>query len=412
MNNTQWLQKKPTWWGWYVAFISAISSAVLGSTLSQFSMTLRPLAEQIGVTEAQIALSESLKTGAIVVSMLLAPVMIKKIGMKWTYYLGTGVFLVSQTLIPYVESYAFLAFLKVLQSCVGLLFPLLLILIVKSNESRNVGFATAIFTGIFYAGTTIGGTIASMAMGVGGWRFSYHILSILLIILSTIFILTVPMEGRVPEDATEKREGKGAYRSVVTNKTTWFLIVAFLPTIWTIQAIGGDLTPFGQSLGYSEAEMGEIMGLSSLAILVAALVSGKVSDICASLCENKLVARVWVLSAGAVFICAGVLFLLVSDVRAPHYALFNTVSFVLSFGASWGLGSFYCIMPEAFVGEEVGVANAFTGGIADLGMPLALVVMAVLGIQHNLWTLAWLSCAVISVLGVIATTMIVRQKRA
>lgn len=412
MNHTQSLQTKPTWWGWYVAFISAISSAVLGSSLSQFSMTLRPLAEQIGVTEAQIALSESLKTGAIVVSMLLAPVMIKKIGMKWTYYLGTGIFLISQTAIPYVESYGVLAFLKIAQSCVGLLFPLLLILIVNSNESRNVGFATAIFTGIFYAGTTIGGTIASMAMSIGGWRFSYHILSLILIVLATIFVLTVPMEGLLQEAPNRERTGKGAYRSVVTNPTTWLLITAFLPTIWTIQAIGGDLTPFGQALGYSEGEMGEIMGLSSLAILVAALVSGKVSDVCASLCENKLVARVWVLALGAVFICAGVLFLLISDVRAPHYGLFNTVSFVLSFGASWGLGSFYCIMPEAYVGEEVGVANAFAGGIADLGMPLALVVMAVLGIQNNLWTLAWLSCAVISVLGVVAAALIVRQKQA
>ena len=404
------LNKKDSWeWrGWYVALISAVTAAVSAASASQFSTTLAPLALKLGVTEDAIALSDPLKSAVVVAAMLMAPTVIKKCGWRLVYILSLLSFLIPQSLMPYAPTYNAFLGLKALQGLSALMFPLFLALIMEWNESHHMGLATSIFTGIFYAGGAIGGTIAGFATIYSGWAFSYHILSIMMTLLSAVFLLTVSSKQAKPIDESQP-QNKGAYRSVVQNKLTWFLVIAFLPTIWTIQAIWADMVPFGLGLGYSDAETGGIMGISAVAILIAALLSGKASDLFSNRSTHRLNARIKVLSVGTVFIALGVLAMFVIDMRSPGLLAFNTVTFLLSFGAAWGLGAFYCIIPEVYEGEQVTVANGFIGGVADMAMPMSPIVMAIVGIGMNRWHLAWLSCVGVCLVGLWAAYKIIKR---
>ena len=396
------------WRGWYVALIGAITAAVSAASVAQFSTTLAPLAQKLGVAEDAIALSDSLKSAVVVVAMLIAPTVIKKFGWRPIYVLSFLAFLIPQSLMPYASNYSAFLGLKALQGFSALMFPLVLALIMEWNESHNMGLATSIFTGIFYAGGAVGGTIAGFATAYGGWAFSYHILSMMMTVLSVVFLLTVSSK-QGESSGEEQEQSSGAYRSVVQNKLTWFLVIAFLPTIWTIQAIWADMVPFGFGLGYSESETGGIMGISAAAILIAALISGKISDLFSKRSVDKLNARIKVLSVGIVFIALGILAMVAIDMSAPSLFAFNAVTFVLSFGAAWGLGAFYCIIPEVYAGEQVTVANGFIGGIADMAMPLSPIVMAVVGIGMNRWNLAWFSCVAVCLVGLWAAYKIITR---
>ena len=404
------LNKKDSWeWrGWYIALISAVTAAVSAASASQFSTTLAPLAQKLGVAEDAIALSDPLKSAVVVAAMLMAPTVIKKCGWRVVYILSLLSFLIPQSLMPYAPTYAVFLGLKALQGFSALMFPLLLALIMEWNESHHMGLATSIFTGIFYAGGAVGGTIAGFATIHSGWPFSYHILSIMMTVLSVVFLLTVSSKQAEPIEENQT-EDKGAYRSVVQSKLTWLLVIAFLPTIWTIQAIWADMVPFGLGLGYSESETGGIMGISAVAILIAALISGKVSDLFSKGSAHKLNARIKVLSVGIVLIALGILAMFAIDMRAPGLFAFNAVTFLLSFGAAWGLGAFYCIIPEVYEGENVTVANGFIGGVADMAMPMSPIVMAVVGIGMNQWHLAWLSCVGVCVVGLWAAYKIIKR---
>ena len=404
------LNKKDSWeWrGWYIALISAVTAAVSAASASQFSTTLAPLAQKLGVAEDAIALSDPLKSAVVVAAMLMAPTVIKKCGWRVVYILSLLSFLIPQSLMPYAPTYSVFLGLKALQGFSALMFPLLLALIMEWNESHHMGLATSIFTGIFYAGGAVGGTIAGFATIHSGWPFSYHILSIMMTVLSVVFLLTVSSKQAEPIEENQT-EDKGAYRSVVQSKLTWLLVIAFLPTIWTIQAIWADMVPFGLGLGYSESETGGIMGISAVAILIAALISGKVSDLFSKGSAHKLNARIKVLSVGIVLIALGILAMFAIDMRAPGLFAFNAVTFLLSFGAAWGLGAFYCIIPEVYEGENVTVANGFIGGVADMAMPMSPIVMAVVGIGMNQWHLAWLSCVGVCVVGLWAAYKIIKR---
>ena len=399
--------------GWYVAVLSALTSSLSAATAAQFSATLVPLATKLGTSQEIIALTESAKSVIVVPAMLLSPALTRKFGWRPVFIAGFLSFLIPQIGMPLTSSLFVLTALKALQGFSALLFPLFLSLIMEWSTPRSMGLATSIFTGCFYAGGVFGGTVAGYVIESWTWEATFHVLSAAMIVMATLFFLTVTSR-QGPEKGNSSAENRGAYRFVVRHRLTWFLIAAFLPTVWTIQAIWADMVPFGAALGYADAQTGNVMGLSATAILAASLLSGKASDLAAASARNRLKARTAVFSLSAVMVIAAVAALVLLNPAPPRLFRFNLAVFLLSFGAAWGLGSFYCIFPDFYTDDQVAAANGFIGGIADLAMPLSPIVMALVGIRMNLWSLAWSSCAVVAVAGLFFAAGIYRfdaQKR-
>jgi MFS family permease len=110
---------------------------------------------------------------------------------------------------------------------------------------------------------------------------------------------------------------------------------------------------------------------------------------------------------GYVFALAALGFLIFAN-TAANIAVFGVSSFLFTFGAAWGLGVFYSILPELFDQEKVPLATGLTGGVGDMGMPLApFFVGAVFGIR-GLWRAGWLLCAFVLVLSIAAIMILLR----
>jgi MFS family permease len=416
---TRDIANETSWQGWIAALAFSLLSAVTAAATSQFSATLAQVAEQVGTTEATVAFVDALKYFLSVGAVLTAPYLIKKCGKRAVFAAGCLVFLIPQVWMPFNGNFALFVILKSMQGLCVILFPLFLVMIAERCAPRDIGLATAILTGFTYAGGPAGGMIAGLCLATAGWRASFHAISVAMLaaVLFSVLMFTkgAPAGEESPEPGARAADSGKDYRFVVRNRLTWLLVLAFFPTIWTVQSIWSDMIPFGRGLGFSETEMGGVMSVSALSILAASLLSGKVSDLAvsrlpASRGPGRLRRRVSVFSLGTVLIMAGVAVLLSSDLRPPNTALFNFVVFSLSFGAAWGLGSFYSIFPEYFKGGEVSAANGFIGGLADMGMPASPMFMAVVGIGMGHWNLAWASCAVIAAAGLVFSAVILKRR--
>lgn len=397
--------------GLYTAIIGALTGAVSAATAGQFSAALAPMAIQFGVSEEAVALTESVKSATVVIAMLVAPEIMRRSSWRFSFMLAALAMLIPQILIPAAESYPLLLALKALQGFSALLFPLILSLIMEWSNDRNMGLTTSVFMGVFYAGGSAGGTAAGVVISRWGWQSSFHALSAAMAVMGIIFLTTIKSARTAVAAEQGALSGSGGvYKSVVRRKETWFLIMAFLPTIWTIQAIWADVIPFGLSIGYTESGVGGTAAISAIAIVIASVLSGRASDYFALRVKPPHVGRMAVFSASMLLIMAGSLLIVFIDLAPPAKSAFNAAIFLLSFGAAWGLGSFYCILPEIFNEEQTITANGFVGGIADMAMPLSPMLMAILGIGMGRWDLSWLSCVAVSIAGLASAAKILRRK--
>lgn len=396
--------------GWYVTIAFSVFSALAAASVSQFSATLTQVAELLGTTKETVAFLDAVKSFFAVFSMLTAPYCIKKFGARAVFAGACFFFLMPQIAMPFTGNYTLFTVLKCVQGLNVYYFPLALLVVAQRSRPCDIGLATAVFMGATYAGGAVGGTIAGICLSVMDWRSAFHAISIPMVLISVILFFVLPKTSEEPAaGGGETKGGKGAYQFVVRNKLTWFLIFAFLPTVWTVQAIWSDMIPFGQYLGFSDSALGGVMSVSAFAIMLVSLISGKTSDWFASRGQDKLRRRVGVFLLGTILILIGVVIMLAIDISPSDVWTFNGVVFVLSVGAAWGLGSFYGIFPEYFRGDEVSAANGFIGGCADMAMPLSPIFMAAVGIGMNRWHEAWLSCVVMAVVGFAFSMVILKQ---
>jgi MFS family permease len=166
-----------------------------------------------------------------------------------------------------------------------------------------------------------------------------------------------------------------------------------------LTSIGSSFSPPNRGFyNYDAENIGLIMSSLSFGIFFACVVSGKISDYLSERSKNRGMARLAVFSAGPVLTVISILLLFLMDKN--NFYQFYGLMLLLSFAGAWGLGSFYCILPELMEKSSVEYATGFIGGIADLAMPIGPLIFGVAFGVKGLWTAAWLSCIAVCAISV------------
>jgi MFS family permease len=181
---------------------------------------------------------------------------------------------------------------------------------------------------------------------------------------------------------------------------TWILILVFVAYTWVIQVINVNMPIFVETIGYSPINIGKVMTAASIGMIISSIISGSLSDNMACRSESKVLARTIVILFGAVIIIVASILLVVLDLKS--FKTLYSIVFLFSFGGAWGLGAFWSIVSELFEGEALSVVTGFTGGAADLSMPLAPIVVGVIFGARGLWDMAWLSCMLMGLISGLA----------
>ncbi len=400
--------------GWYIVAISSLVGCTMASFISQFSMTVNQLSEKLGQTQEIILFSEVLKSFTIVLGMLLSGIVYKKLQLKKTFILAITLLLVPQFIIPYSPNIQVLIILKLVQGLSTIIFPVFILNIIEWIDDKQTGSATAVFNGLFYGGSGIGATISGYIIPRMGWEASYIVLGIISLILCITWLLTVceKPKSAFKEVIKDNKNVSATYLDILRMPEIWLLIVGLLGCTWSMQAVAADMPLFGEYIGYSVEDTGKIMTSTAIGTIIASLISGKVSDYYALRNTNKPASRIKIMMLSSIITLVSSLLIIVLDLRNFH--IFYLLVLLLSFGGAWGLGAFYSIFPELFRDGMLEIAPGFSGGIADISVPLSpFVVGIVFGSKGN-WGLGWLSCTIMSILSLLACIVLlirIRNKR-
>lgn len=411
MNNNPISQKK----AWYIVLISSLMGCSISSAFPQFSMTVSSVAEKTGLSESFLLATDTLKSAAIVVAMLCSGFFYKKFGARITFIIALICMALPQFVIPYTSVPALLIFWKLVQGFSSVIFPVFLLIIMDVMSERQAGLATAVFNGIFYSGGGVGGTLAGFFIAKSGWLSSYFALGIIALVIGLIWLFTVKdttkdkASDAADVTADNLNEEKTSSLTLLKMPVVWLLILAFISTTFVIQAITVDLPLFSQWLGYNELESGKINTAVTIGLLAACLVSGQISDMVARRMSNKGRARILVMAVGPILIIIASLMLILLDLT--NFGLFYATAFIFSFGGSWGLGTFYSILPEIFDEERLPIITGLAGGAGDMGMPLAPLLVGVIFGARGMWHLGWSVCIVISLLSILACFLLLGNKK-
>lgn len=387
--------------GWYIVLISALAGCSLSSAFPQYSMTVESLSSASGLPAQLLLKADTVKSLAIVLAMACAGPIFQRVRLHVIFGACFLCNIIPQLLLPSITTPAALMALKVIQGAGALIFPVIVLVLVRIVEPSQSGFASAVFIGVFNCGGGIGGILAGFLTPRYGWVSSYYVLAAIQAATGLIWLFTV----RCPDFRRDMDAGSKAAPSaarpwrVFASPQVWLLIFAFLSTTYVLQAVSVDMPLYSMWLGYDQAAAGKLSTAVLAGTLAACLLSGKVSDAAAARTPRKAKARLGILTLGPVMMVVCSLFI---TARAPDFRVFYISVCLLAFGASWGLGSFYSILPELYRGKELAAITGFIGGVGDLGMPLAPFLVGVTFGSQGLWGLGWATCTGISAVSIAA----------
>jgi MFS family permease len=393
---------------WYPVLACAFVGCAIAAGFPQFSVTLSPLSAATGISQAVLLTGETVKSVGIVLSMLLSGFLYNRLGARPIFLFSTVAAILPLLTVPHVSSVPLLMAVKLLQGGASVVFPVFLVIILDRAEAGEAGLATAVFNGIFYGGGGIGGTFAAIIVERHGWIASYYALAAVQAALCLLWLATV--REKAPRAAARAAEAQAAPGGPAKRArqgkalNTVLLSVSFLATTWTVQAVTVDMPVFGEALGYGNPQVGTIMTAVAVGIVAACVASGWASDFLAARLRRRGAARIFVFAAGHLLTVASVCLIAFGDMR--ELRLFFLAAFLLSFAASWGLGSFYPILPEIFEAETVPVATGICGGVGDAGMPAAPFVVGVCFGLRGFWAEGWGSCAVVAAVSLLAALLL------
>lgn len=403
-------------YGWYIALISAFIGVSMTASFPQFTMVVETYAEKLNTTQEFLLFTDTARSAAIMIAMLISGPVYRKLGLKKTFVLAIASMIVPQILFPFIASPIMVLVLKIIQGFAATTFPVFLIIIMGWMERSNVGLATAVFNGIFYGGAGIGGMVAGKAIANFGWVESFYAVAIMALVPAVLWFFTVKENPAVKVEAEAvAKEGASTlsqekmFPLMLKNYKVWGLIICLFSTIWMVQVLSVDLPLYGGHLQYGAEEIGLSMTSLSIGIFIACVVSGKASDYFAGRSKNPAVSRLMVFSFGPILTILSIILILMVD--KSNFMLFYATVLLLSFASAWGLGSFYCILPELLDKRMIDYATGFIGGIGDVGMPVGPLVFGVwLGVK-GFWGAAWVACILVSLVSLLGSLLLIAKIR-
>lgn len=392
---------------WYIVFINAFVGCAIASTFPQFSMTVSNLSLKSGIPESILLTSDTVKSCGIVVAMLVSGFLYNKFGARKIFIYSLLSAIIPQLIFPHLTQIWLLMILKFIQGTCSVIFPVFLVIIMEWVDDKNVGLSTAIFNGIFYGGGGIGGTIAGIVIANSDWETSYYAMAAIQLVISIIWLVTVKEKPKAAAQIYEEIDviEDKPKKNLLFTKEIWLLSLSLIATTWIVQAITVDMPLFSQSLGFSDLETGKILTAVTIGMIVSCLVSGRASDYFASKANRKGISRIFVLMFGYLLVIIAVLFIIFAN--TDNFMVLYIAALMLTFGGSWGLGSFYSILPEIYDEKTVPVVTGITGGIGDAGMPIAPMVVGVAFGIRGMWNIGWLTCAGIAGISILAAFVLI-----
>jgi MFS family permease len=396
----------------YLVLISALFGCAISAAFPQFSITVDALSIATGLSPSFLLTGDILKSGGIVLSMFASGFLYKRFGAKPIFFFALVATALPQFILPHTASATLFVALKIFQGTASVIFPMLLVIIMDHVPEKDRGLATAVFNGIFYAGGGAGGVFAGFVIDFADWVWSYYALGAVMLLVGALWYFTVGIAEhrrfRATADASaafvsqpvlDPRPGGGKLRRIA------LLSGSFFVATFVVQGITVDLSLFAKALDFDALQIAGISLGVTIAMIFGCISAGRCSDICAKRGGHKATARLYVLLAGQALILVSVPLLIFS--KPGNMAFLLAAACLNTFAASWSLSAFYPVIPDLFDADWIAKATGICGGVGDLGMPVAPLLIGVLFGVKGRWGIGWGTCLIVGTISFVATLLLI-----
>ncbi len=325
--------------------------------------------------------------------------LVHRIGFRRTFLIFAPLLIVPQFIIPLLPnlaegqiSWAICLSLRGLQG-IGLPFGVLSPLIGLWFPLEERGMAQGVFMTFVGVNSGVG---ALFAVALGDWAHTFIFLGCVMLMLSAIWVFLVRepplLERGVERKETRKGDKVSIYRSGATWLTVWIISI----NCWVVFGTTGNAAPYLRAQGVDATMIGLTILFFSLASLVAAPLSGVISD--------KLILRIGAIRARSYSVSLGFGLATVLIVVYPGLvetgipALIVAGTFLLGIGGPWSSGPGWAL-PADLDPHEAGAISGLALIMGQAVGGIAGQTVAIMG-DSFAWPAAWSVLALVAAFGV------------
>lgn len=391
---------------WAILILTSMTCMMIFAALTAYSVSEREIANIFNLSKSVAGLGITIYAIGLVIGMIFGGFISDKMGIKNTVLVGMLLLIIPQFIIPSAGSFTIILILRFLQGLSFIAWAPFVACVVGWFTGKQKGFATGLYLGVALAGGMVGGFITGITLPTLGWKGTFYILGVivaLFLILWQIVTLTPPRSAA----ALETSGRKGGYGVILKMKETWFLVLIMAGATWMLYTLLARVPNYAYDLGYSELKVGTLTTAIGIAYIVAALIAGPVSDVL-SLKTGLLKGKGICMALG--FAVAVIGALLVPWAGATGYGTLFAVLFIAAFGNSWPQAVYWAVPSEVYDPDVADAGTGFAGGLGNIPDPIApTVILAIAGTGTG-WTMAWITCAIASAVGIIASLLLSASK--
>ena len=389
---------------WAILILTSMTCMMIFASLTAYSVAEREIVNIFGISKTVAGLGTTIYAIGLVVGMIFGGFISDRIGIKGTVLTGMMLLIIPQFIIPSAGSFSLILALRFLQGLSFIAWAPFVACVVGWFTGKQKGFATGFYLGVALAGGMVGGFITGITLPSVGWKGTFYILGA---VVAVFLILWQIVTVLPPKSGTVSRKQSGGYGLILRMKETWYLVLIMAGATWMLYTLLSRVPNYAFDLGYSEMEVGTLTTAIGIAYIVAALIAGPVSDILSvksGLLKGKGICM------GLGFGVAVVGSLLVPLAAGAGYGMLFAALFIAAFGNSWPQAIYWAVPSEVYDPEIADAGTGFAGGLGNIPDPIApTVILAIAGSGAG-WTMAWITCAVASAVGVAASFLLAGSK--
>lgn len=234
-------------------------------------------------SESVVTMVLTIPNLTVMIGLVLAPILVKKIPIKHLILVGLGIFIVASVVPAWCENFYLLLFFRALSGIgCGMILPLQATFLATYPEKER-----ATLMGL---SATVGCIVAAIIVSVSGviaainWRYVFflYLINVVALLLAIFFIpknIELPADTPTPQAEstiqTEHKTGMASYSKVLL--LYYFLLVG---SYLFISVLSAELAPYLENVNMGgSAESGLLMSVSMLGSVVAGLILEKYTSI-------------------------------------------------------------------------------------------------------------------------------------
>jgi len=358
-------RSKRIFYGWVIlggAWLTSVVSSGTGLTASVFFSSLM---EEFGWTRGMLSLGFTLRMGMIGLMAMVSGALVDRIGPRRTVIFGALIAALGMGLLSQVSQiWQYIMFYSVIAAIGGSLAGGIAVTsTVRRWFMRKAGFTLGLTMTGKGLGVIVFAPLAAVLLSNYGWRWSYVIFGIIMLIGATaggMFLKRDPeSQGDYPDGVKPSAEEIKArvdfatrshywsIKEVAMNRNFWFYIMAMFGYFVALNGLTSNLVLWGLDLGMSDIAAAGLFSIFVLPSVIARVGLGFFSDW--TMNRYKGSTRKPVLSLCLIFTGLGCL---LGTTVVNNQTTLVIIAIIIGFGTGIGMSLF-----PTFLGDLFGVVN-------------------------------------------------------